>query len=91
MRQMDMIEPELPLDGGSFQAPPKRRIVAVVTVYGDRLYVAADDLRGTRFKHQLPLYTRRGVPFADTALGIAAAKRGEATTLARANIATQKE
>lgn len=39
MRQMDLIEPELPLDGGSFQAPRRPRIVAYIVSDGRGDYI----------------------------------------------------
>ncbi len=66
---------------------PATHVTLVTTVYGDCFYVSTSDLNGTRIKHQLPIYTRGGKRFADTPRGISAAKRGEATTLARGNIA----
>lgn len=61
-------------------------VIRVRSVYGDRHYVSRADYEGRR-RHMLPLYTRDGRRWEDTPAGQRAARRSQATCLARDNIA----
>ena len=61
-------------------------VTRVPFIYGGHYYVSTADLEGTRWKHFLPLYTRDGRRYDETRAGVLAAKRGQATILARENI-----
>jgi hypothetical protein len=63
-----------------------KQVVRVSLIYGGSYYVAANDLRNLS-RTYLPRYTRSGLLWEDTRAGQRAARKHQATTIHRENIA----